>query len=280
MEEAKNALFNGLYSWIDGGFGGGLFADINKTLSFSNQAFAGQLWSIITTIYNNLILPFAVALMVLWFLIALMEKVSEQNFSFEVFVRMFIKYVFAYFLMRNGLNIMEALIGVGGSLVNKFGEMAESNITLAADLKALVEQDANGNAFAGILSALGWYMQLMLPCLFAWIMKMVVNVIAYGRLLELSVKAMFAPIPMADMFSDGNNTTGIRYIKSFLATCLQGVVIAAIAFAYSTMASGFYGGAASLSNVFSALGLYLIGGMAAIMLIAKSQQLAKEIVGV
>lgn len=280
MEEAKNFLFNGLYSLIDGGFGGGLFSDINKTLSFSNQVFSGQLWNTISTVYNNLILPFSVGLMVLWFLVALMEKASDQNFSFEVLVKMLIKYIFAYFLMKNGLNIIEVFLGIGGSLVNKFGTIADSNITLANDLKALVEQDANGSAISGIFSALSWYIQLLIPCVLGWIMKIMVNVMAYGRLIELAIKAMFAPIPLADMFSDGGNSTGIRYLKSFLATCLQGVVIAAIAFAYSTMVSGFYGGAATLTNLFPTLGLFLIGGLSAMLLISKSQQLAKEIVGV
>ena len=45
--------------------------------------------------------------------------------------------------------------------------------------------------------------------------------IAISRIVELSVRAMFAPVGVADLFGDGNHAAGIRYLKKIFALALQ-----------------------------------------------------------
>ena len=269
---------SGIIDMINSAFGGGLFDDVFSFLSFSGQSYSNDIWNIVLRVYNNVMLPFGCALMVLWFLIFLMNKASEQSFSIEVMAKTFIKLVFAYMFMRSGINILGNLIGAGGSLIHSVRGSITSTNTMADQLITMLNNDVAGQTGLGsLMTAIFWYIKLLIPFLFALIMKAIVSIIAIGRIIELAIKACFAPIAFADMFAEGTNGQGFRFIKGFLATCLQGAVIAVIAIIYAQIAPSIF--TAASTDFWGGILSYLVSGFAAVALVVKSQAIAKEIVG-
>ena len=105
----------------------------------------------------------------------------------------------------------------------------------------------------------------------------VTRFVIWGRLIEIGVRGAFAPVGMADLFSEGTKGSGYRYFKKFVALALQGAVIIGIMMAYSTiqfaLAKNEGGG------LDDAMG-QIVTSLTVVTLIMKSQTIANDLVGV
>ncbi|QAT48777.1 hypothetical protein EQM14_02770 [Caproiciproducens sp. NJN-50] len=73
------------------------------------------------------------------------------------------------------------------------------------------------------MQKLGVYLQLFGPWLGTEILSIVATVVVYGRLFEIVLYWVFAPIPFATFASDElRGSIGINFVKMFIALVLQG----------------------------------------------------------
>ena len=78
-------------------------------------------------------------------------------------------------------------------------------------------------------------LELVLLQPYFWILKgvaLAIYVIAVGRVLELSVYTIFAPLPLATFASDVTNDVGRNFLKNYIAVVLQIVVIVVMFMVY------------------------------------------------
>ena len=115
--------------------------------------------------------------------------------------------------------------------------------------------------------------QWFLPWVFAWISKMICIVICWGRMIELGVRAVTAPISMADIFQDGTHSGGFRYLRKFLGVCLQAAVIMLV-----IQVSGIIQGLIIGKNTVTMFKAVVVG-LSTCMLVVRSQQFASDLVG-
>ena len=108
---------------------------------------------------------------------------------------------------------------------------------------------------------------------------MCVKIICYTRLIEIYIRAAFAPIAFSDFFHNGFQGGGWRFLKSFLAVCLQGAVILCIGAIFGALMPVIFNLGGD-TTFFSAMGRYFAILAAAVMLMFKSLSLTKEFVGV
>lgn len=220
-------------------------------------------------VYTDIVSPVGEALIVLFFLIELIDKTTKDNFSVEHFFKLMLKVVIAKFLIENGWDILTGCINVGSNLA---GAITPDPKGLTSKSKVL-DQYAKEIQETNTIGNLGMIIQWFLPWVFAWISKMICIVICWGRMIELGVRAVTAPISMADIFQDGTHSGGFRYLRKFLGVCLQAAVIM-IVIQVSGIIQGLIIGKDTVT-MFKAV----VVGLSTCMLVVRSQQFASDLVG-
>lgn len=111
---------------------------------------------------------------------------------------------------------INAVVGMGG--YTSLGSMLSTEI------------ETQLNSVTGLWSVLGLFVSTMLVALAIKVCGLLITVIAYGRFFELMVYLAVSPLPCA-FFPMGDGTGGgfsritQKFFKSFIAVCLQGVMI-------------------------------------------------------
>lgn len=270
-------MLEGMINYI---CGPNMFDSIYETLSvnlFSPGGKYAMVLSVIRIIYNT-IMPIGVYLMFIYFLLALVDKMSSDTFTWEQLWRQLAILIGAKVLMENGFQLLETLFGVGMALLAKINTVAGTEIAEATiDASAMIQQfgDSIGISIP-FLRDIVMIIFLLIPWVLAWVMKLLIAVICYSRVGEIYVKAAAAPLALSDFMHSGFQGNGWRYLKSFFASCIQGVIILVISMIFSAL---FQTITITEGNLFAFLGAYLAFYAAAVVMMFKSLPLAKEIVG-
>ncbi len=273
-------LLKGMLSDIGGE---DLFASIIKVLTQDPFTEYEGVAKVIQNVYDA-VMSAAIMLMFIYFLIAVVDKMTSENFTWEQLWKQFAMLLAAKMVIEHGLEIMSLMSSVGVELVELVS--GEGNVGMkagisAADAETIIASFEEKYSFGGLFKVIGdliLFLQLILPWLFAWIMRIAVKIICYTRLIEIYIRASFAPIALSDFFKNGFQGGGWRFLKSFFAVCLQGAVILGIAIFFSALCKSLL--PADKTNLFTFLGYYFAIGCSAIMLMFRSLSLSKEIMGV
>lgn len=284
MEESMKDILESMLNQI---CGANLFSSIYETLSvnlFSSGGAFGTAYNVVHAIYNT-IMSIGVMLLFVYFIVALVDKLSSDTFTWETLWRQFALLLAAKYIMENGFQLLEIIFNIGMATAAKVSALGDPSVSeTAIDAAAVIDNFTA--SFTGIFSALGhliMMLYLLIPWLLSWIMGLCVSIICYSRVIEIYVRATFAPIALSDFFHSGLHGSGWRYLKSFLAVALQGALILVIGMIYSALFKGLtLDTEASLlpSKLLIFLGKFIILYASAVMLMFKSLPLAKELVGV
>lgn len=226
-----------LKSMVENIFGNGFYQDMLKAVTFNvgsiDSPEGTSLWGAISGIYNNVILPVGYALLCLYFLIELIEKTSSENLNFEHFIRLFIKLIVGKMLMDNALTLLFGMIDFSNSIVAATAEGYEAPGS-SIDLQGIKDSIDAINKW-GILTMIGLWAKLIIPYVGNVVVNILASVICWSRSVDIVVRMLMAPIAMPDIFSEGTRGNGFRYLKKFLAVCLQGAIILAIVIAMNIL---------------------------------------------
>lgn len=261
-------------------YGEDSFAQAVNILLMSPETTLGGAWSTIKDIYQTVVLPIGYTLLILHFLLELMDKTTHDNFNVEHFLRMFIKLLIGNYLMTNGLSILESLMSFGTALVKDVSNISSLVTSGSAELETLRGKYLDKN----ILQQFGFLLELMIPFIVAIVVKVSIWMQCYSRLIEILVRAMLAPIAMADVYSEGIRGGGFRYLRKYIAVLLQGAIIIGILVCASALATEFAlppdpdasEATATIPNFLTQTAIQLT----TLTLVGKSQNIANDLVGV
>lgn len=285
----KDALGSLVESWFKFMFGGGLF-DSMKDILTANPSNAKSIynaaWNFVVTIYDTVIVPLALGIMIIWFLVAFIQKSTSEQMNFDQLFLLCVKLIAAFYLINHGLEIFAKLWGLGIALINEFSGVAISgapasgspvfdNAELTEIWKSLTGEKKLYD-YPSAWKSLGCILQMFFPYLICWVLSGVASFIAYSRMLEMLLRVAAAPIALSDFMNDGLHGAGWRYLKTFLAICLQGFVLLLIAKIYSSIVGQILSGAGGFME--ATLG-YLVITFSAVALMFKSLSFCKELVG-
>lgn len=261
--------------------GPGIIQSIFETLSINWFADDNAVLKVVNTIHDTAVKPVAIFLVMIYFMGAIVDKLSNESFTWEQLWRQLAMLIVSMYLIEYGIDIMKWFFGIGMKLTadisTSYKEMGANAIDAAALVNSFKEQWGMDGWLAGFFINIILFIILLIPFLLSWIMRLLVSVICYSRVIEIYARATFAPIALSDFFHSGLQGTGWRYLKNFLAVCLQGAMILAIGIIFSKLYEVISFDAAS--NVFAFIGKYLAFYASAIMLMFKSLPLTKELVG-
>ena len=191
------------------------------------QAWNANIYSMIRSLSDNLILPIAGVILAFVMTLELIQLIADRNNLHDIDTWVFFKWVFktaaAVLIVSNTWNIVMGVFEAAQSVVNSASGIIVGNtsINLAdhiADLEArLLEMN--------VWSLLGLWLQSFVVGFTMWALTICIFIIIYGRMIEIYLVTSIAPIPMATMMGKEWGGMGQNYLRSLLALAFQGFLI-------------------------------------------------------
>lgn len=170
--------------------------------------------------------PFCYTVICICMLIEIAQVAQKVDIvKFEHGVKLGVKMCLAKVCIDVAPNFLRACYAQSADWINGMGGSAQSlGSFLTSDVTTKL------NEVTGLWSVLGLFVSTMLVALAIKICGLLIMVIAYGRFFELFVYVAVSPLPCA-FFPLGDGTGGgfsritQKFFKSFIAVCLQGVMM-------------------------------------------------------
>lgn len=233
----SGVMFDLVKSMLRKIFGGGstvaiaevMFIDVTSA-SFQNT------WSKICDTYDTYVVPVGIAVLMFLFFYDMVEKSSTTDMSYEIIGKSLCKMLLLCAFMEISLSLALLMMQIG-SLVTHFlsaslSDVAASEAAVTACIKVFFYTEYP--VWNGILPFIDEFSDcflplfiLSIPWLVTVICELVVKLIALMRHMEIFARATFFPIAIGDSYG-GMSSSGVRYMKTFLALCLQSAVVIAL----------------------------------------------------
>ena len=212
----------------------GLFDNVNAKaaeaaghIGSTPQAWNANIYSMIRSLSDNVILPIAGVILAFVMTLELIQLIADRNNLHDIDTWVFFKWVFktaaAVLIVSNTWNIVMGVFEAAQSVVNRASGLIVGNtsINLAdhiADLEArLLEMN--------VWTLLGLWLQSFVVGFTMWALTICIFIIIYGRMIEIYLVTSIAPIPMATMMGKEWGGMGQNYLRSLLALAFQGFLI-------------------------------------------------------
>ena len=258
-------------------------SDLLSINLFSPSGQFGGILSLIRTMYNT-IFPVAVMLLFIYFMLRLIEKCSSDTFSWEQLWKLFAALLASKLLIEHGFDLLQYFYSIGVRVLESFVSLRSpgAEFTLGEEeIQEILETlNSNMNWVVKFLRNILIWVALLIPALVAHMMKTTVFVLCFTRIAEIYVRAVLTPIALSDIFHSGLQSTGWRYLKIFLAVSLQGAVIIVIAMVYEQLMAVLLGNYAEDRAFWNYYSISMIVQAASVMLMFRSLNLTKEVLGV
>ena len=191
------------------------------------QAWNANIYSMIRSLSDNVILPIAGVILAFVMTLELIQLIADRNNLHDIDTWVFFRWVFktaaAVLIVSNTWNIVMGVFEAAQSVVNRASGLIVGNtsINLAdhiADLEArLLEMN--------VWTLLGLWLQSFVVGFTMWALTICIFIIIYGRMIEIYLVTSIAPIPMATMMGKEWGGMGQNYLRSLLALAFQGFLI-------------------------------------------------------
>lgn len=165
--------------------------------------------------FSDVMKPIASVLICIYFIIELMEKITNDNFNTDQFIKLLIKLVFSIVVVDNASAIAENIAEFGTAFIS-----AISNADLAAE--EFTVQEVNG---AGIIDLIAMIVVMVIPFFVSLIIRLAAWFMIFSYIIEIQVRSALAPLGFADLISAGSNSNGFKYLKKLIALALQGGIM-------------------------------------------------------
>ena len=211
-----------------------MFGDVNEKVGTiaaevgqTPQAWNSNIFSMIETLSENVIVPIAGLVITYVLCYELISMVIDKNNLHDVDTFMFFKWFFkawvAVWIVTHTFDLTMAVFDLGQHIVSGAAGVigSETNIDIAdalASLTATLEE-------MEIPELLLLVMETSLVSLCMKIMSVLITVILYGRMIEIYLACSVAPVPFATMANREWGQIGNNYLKSLIALAFQGFLI-------------------------------------------------------
>lgn len=179
----------------------------------------------------------ALALAGLFLAMEMISLISEFRFErIEDAIRLWIKVLFAKIIIENSSVIIGGIYdmfrNLGTNSISEGFSAVKSTIYGFADSNGLID------SYKGMLGEgyiLAWIV-LLLVNVIVTIMLILITIEVFGITFEIGIHQVIGPIAISTLCNSTARSTGISFIKSYAAVCLQTTVIGVIFKVYATFA--------------------------------------------
>ena len=225
----KEILVSGIMDNLSGMFDNvnAKVGEIGTQVASTPQSWNGQIYNMIKTLSDNVILPIAGIILTIVMTLELIQLITDRNNMHDVDTWMFFKWIFktacAVLIVSHTWDIVMGVFDLAQYVISQasgvISDATSLNITsLIADLETRL------NAM-GIGELLGLWLQSLIVGISMWALSICIFIIAYGRMIEIYLVTSVAPIPMAATTNREWGQMGQNYLKSLFALGFQGFLI-------------------------------------------------------
>ena len=228
-EWLKEMLVGGIVSNLSGLFDSinTRVADVATTIGTTPQAWNSNVFNMIRSLSENVIVPIAGIILTFVMCLELIQLLIDRNnmheFETFIFFKWIIKTFAAVLIVTNTWNIVMAVFDVAQHVVSQaagviIGNAALDVTALLGDMEASLMEMEIGPLF-------GLWFQSSLMGIIAWVLSICIFIIVYGRMIEIYMVTSVAPIPMATMANREWGQMGQNYLRSLFALGFQAFLI-------------------------------------------------------
>lgn len=239
----------------------------------------GGIWNLVVNVANNVIEPIAAIMVLTFFILAMMDKVTTENFTLEHVLKEFMKLGIGLYLVTNAIELVTMFIELGNGIITSIRFDGVNSAIAWTDV--MPENIISGNWLTdGVFAILILAVLLLVVGLVQLIAFLLMKVVVLARILDIAVRTAMSPIALADAFS-GNflNSNAMNFIRSFLAVCLQGAFIFIIAYFTPSLMAAELNNAVDVWAFAGAMCQSIAVSLASLLLMFKSGSIAKEVLG-
>lgn len=195
---------------------------------FSSTAGESFVWRAMESIHSAL-LPAATTILAIIFLASIIRSTTDfqQTHSKETMMRHVTQFVFSYTVMRSSLMLFKGIIWLVQDLVNAAwrwttGRDIQGSVTVYERLPSGVTSRMNS---AGTWDKIIYVILAFVMALAIFVISIRILLIVYSRFFKIFVYVAISAVPLTFFASAEHRHTAWRFIKSFLALLLAGVII-------------------------------------------------------
>ena len=195
---------------------------------FSATEGESVVWGAMESIHSAL-LPVATTILAIIFLMALVKSTTDfqQLQSKETMMRHLTQFVFAYTVMRGSLFIFKAIIAIMQQLVNATYAWATGRNLSGGALVSQTIPDSIATRInnAGTWDRIIYVIVSFIMALAIFVISIRILLIVYSRFFKIFMYVAVSSVPLTFFASAEHRHTAWRFIKSFMALLLVGVLI-------------------------------------------------------
>lgn len=272
MEDIIRKLLEDIF----GGLGNDLI-DIEHNITMTpEQAFSGSFWDTLLNICTKVFMPFAILILAFCIAFEMYNAYCRANGEIDVQLvsTTIFKFVIPFTLITRSYDIIRMLYVTFNKLVVDLtsGFLLESSMDGTATIESIMDM-VNGMSWVDQL--LYWW-QISLISIGIKVMGVIIFVVVYGRIFEIMLFWLAAPLALSTLVHSEHNQIGKNYIKMFLALVFQGVLILLCVMMYSELGKNL----ASAGGV-DIVALWQMAAYSAILVfcLLKTGQMSKRMFG-
>lgn len=225
-----------VYEMLQTVFGGKIVNDLTQWMKWTLNCIDTAVHGMDTLI--NAFIAIAASLLVIYFFQDLMNQASKDLFSFEKLVVMFIRMLIAFCVLIYSNDIINMTIDLGRAFVAMVQSISSSDADFGFTIFQKPDYIEEYKGLIGGIRGACAMGSLLVPWVISWLADIMGKFLITSTTVMLSVRLVFSPMAIVQIFEDGSRSSGMRYIKSMIAEALSlavmlAIIIAATAFAGS-----------------------------------------------
>ncbi|MFT8888988.1 MAG: CD0415/CD1112 family protein [Ethanoligenens sp.] len=228
IKDSLSSMFSNLNSQVN---------SIGQTVGQTPQNWNGNIFNIIKSLSQSVIMPVAgiiLALVACYELIALIsEKNNLQDLDSWIFFKWIFKTAVAVELVAHTFDIVMGVFDLAQDVVQKSAGVITG--TVSTDFTATMTQLVNQLNSMDLGPLLGLYVEVLIVRVSIYILEIVILLIVYGRMIEIYLYSSIGAIPMATLTNREWGDIGKNYLKSLFALGFQGFFIMVCVAIYSVL---------------------------------------------
>jgi len=224
-----------------------MFDDVNEKVgtiaeqvSKSPQGWNVDIFNMIKSLSNNVIIPIAGIIITFVLCYELISMITEKNNMHDMDTFMFFKYFFkmwvAVYLVTHTFDITMAIFDLGQYIVNQSAGVITS--TASIDISSSLQAMSETMESMGIGELVQLVLETTIVSICMKILAVIITVIVYGRMIEIYLYSSVAPIPFATMTNREWGSIGNNYLKGLIALGMQGFFIMVCMAIYAVLVQG------------------------------------------
>lgn len=261
-----------IIDWVEA-----MISDFDSNVSgvldvLSKDIFSGSLYNTAVSV-SNVIKPIALTIITVVFLIEFIRvTVNADILKWEYALKVIYKFIFAKVAIDLSFYLMSAIYATSAEWVVGIGNIPNSGLGHATkQAMKIAMEDYSWQ------QSLGLVITMALPLLCVWVIGMIINVIAYARMIELLILISVSPLPCALLPLEGTRIAQ-KFFLRFAAASLHGVFIVIALKIYTSIVADVLIGQITNSKSFTGIAYsLLLGSLVLGMAVIKSGSWANSL---